>query len=42
MGDEDPGDGALDAGFEVFGEASASAEPGEGSFLAYPVVTHTH
>ena len=32
MGDEDPGDGALDGGFEVLREAPASAEPGEGSF----------
>ena len=32
MGDEGPGNGALDAGFEVLCEPPASAEPGEGSF----------
>lgn len=31
MGDEDPGDGGGDGGFEVLGQPSASAEPGEGS-----------
>lgn len=29
-GDHDPGDGALDRGFEVLGETSISVEPGEG------------
>ena len=32
VGDEGPGNGALDAGFEVLCEPPASAEPSEGSF----------
>jgi hypothetical protein len=32
VGDEDPSNGALDAGFEVFCEPPASAEPSEGLF----------
>jgi hypothetical protein len=32
VGYEGPGNGALDAGFEVLCEPPASAEPGEGSF----------
>ena len=31
MSDEDPGDGAFEGGFEVLGEPSAAAEPGEGA-----------
>jgi hypothetical protein len=32
MGDEGPGNGALDAGFEVLRQPPASAEPSKGSF----------
>ncbi len=31
-GDIDPGLGALDGGFEVFGQAAVAVEPGEGTF----------
>jgi hypothetical protein len=31
-GDVDPGLGALDGGFEVFGQAAVAIEPGEGTF----------
>ena len=31
-GDIDPGLGALDGGFEVFGQAAVAIEPGEGTF----------
>ena len=31
VSDEDPGDGAGDGSFEVFGKPTASTEPGEGS-----------
>ncbi len=32
MGDEEPGRGACDSGFEVLCESPAASEPGEGAF----------
>jgi hypothetical protein len=32
VGDEDPGDGAVDCGLEVLGETATAAQPGKGAF----------